>query len=810
MKNLNFMIVALLLMIPSPVIPSGTPPPEASLSGRITDKKTGEALAGVIVYFPDLKTGAVSDQEGRYKITKLPRVTVLIQLSYISYRSLIVTIDLRTVSVMDFEMEYTATELNEVVITGLSKSAEQKRTPTPITVIPRLVLLQNASSNIIDAVASQPGIFQITTGSAISKPVIRGLGYNRVVVINDGIRQEGQQWGDEHGIEIDEYAVNRVEIVKGPASLAFGSDAMAGVINMMAAPSPDEGRINGTVAANYQTNNGLAGMSANMAGNIRGFIWDARFSNKISHAYKNAYDGYVFNSGWRENGANLLAGFIKPWGYSHVNFSIYNLTPGIVEGERDSTTGAFTRSFPVGDTISESIIVTDDDLLSYTPFTPYQKIHHYKVVWNSNFIFRNGSLKTTFGFQQNHRKEFGNVLNAGNYDLYFLLNTFTYDLRYLMPEFSTMSLSFGLNGMRQNSKNRGDEYLVPEYSLFDAGFFILFKKNLGNVDISGGIRFDTRLEQSRKLYLDSLDNRIMAPAVGSVLKFPGFNSGFNGISGSLGATWQITKSVFTKFNISRGFRAPNIGELGVNGIHEGTLRYEIGDPGLSAEHSLQLDYVLGINSEHIAAELDIFNSTINNYIYLRKLSGAAGGDSISGDVSTFRYVAGNARLSGGEVRIDIHPHPYDWIHVENSFSFVTAIQKTQPDSSRHLPSIPAPKWQSSVRIDIKSLSKTIRNAYLQLTVEKYFKQGNYYAAFNTETGTPGYVLLNLGLGTDFWRNEKNLCSLYITMNNLADVAYQSHLSRLKYSELNYSTQRRGVYNMGRNFSLKLIIPVSIR
>jgi iron complex outermembrane receptor protein len=810
MKNLNLIIVILLLMIPGRVIPSGTPPPEASLSGRITDKKTGESLAGVIVYFPDLKTGTVSDLEGRYSISKLPRTSLLVQLSYISYRSIIVTVDLRIVSEQDFEMEYTATELNEVVITGLSKSAEQKRTPTPITVISRMALLQHASSNIIDAVASQPGISQITTGSAISKPVIRGLGYNRVVVINDGIRQEGQQWGDEHGIEIDEYAINRVEILKGPASLAFGSDALAGVINLIPAPSPDEGSIRGTVAANYQTNNGLAGISVNMAGNISGFIWDARFSNKISHAYKNAYDGYVFNSGWRENSANLLLGFIKPWGYSHVNFSIYNLTPGIVEGERDSATGDFTRLFPVGDTLSESRIATDDDLLSYTPYTPYQKIHHFKVVWNSNFIFRNGSLKTAFGLQQNHRKEFGNVLSAGNYDLYFLLNTFTYDLRYIFPEVQTVSLSVGLNGMRQDSKNRGDEFLVPEYSLFDAGFFVLFKKNLRNVDLSGGIRFDTRMERARELYLDSLDNRILAPAVGSLLKFPGFKSQFNGFSGSLGATWQITKSVFTKFNISRGFRAPNIGELGVNGIHEGTLRYEIGDPGLSPEHSLQLDYIFGITTEHIAAEIDIFSSTINNYIYLRKLSSATGGDSISGDVSTFRYVAGNARLSGGEVRVDIHPHPYDWVHVENSFSFVMAVQKDQPDSSRHLPFIPAPKWQSSVRIDIKGFSKTIRNSYLQVTLEKYFKQGKYYSAFNTETGTPGYVLMNLGLGTDLWRNGKNMCSVYFTLNNLADVAYQSHLSRLKYSELNFATQRRGVFNMGRNFSLKLIIPVSIR
>ena len=178
-------------------------------------------------------------------------------------------------------MEYAATEINEVVITGLSKSTEQKRTPTPITVVPRLVLLQSASTNIIDALSTQPGISQITTGTGISKPVIRGLGYNRVVVVNDGTRQEGQQWGDEHGIEIDEYSVDKVEILKGPASLAYGSDALAGVINMLSAPTLPEGKIAANLAANYQSNNGLIGFSAAIAGNHHGMVWDIRYSHKI-------------------------------------------------------------------------------------------------------------------------------------------------------------------------------------------------------------------------------------------------------------------------------------------------------------------------------------------------------------------------------------------------------------------------------------------------------------------------------------------------------------------------------------------------
>ncbi len=339
MKSTIVIIAILLLLTPYQLHAENSGALKGSLSGKITDKKTGEALPGVNIYFPDLKTGTTTDTDGNYKIDNLPLAKVSIQLSYISYRTVLETVDLSAVTAMNFEMEYAATELNEVVVTGLSKSTEQKRNPTPMSIMPKITLLQNSSSNIIDAIATQPGISQITSGSGISKPVIRGLGYNRVVVVKDGIRQEGQQWGDEHGIEIDEFSVNRVEILKGPASLTYGSDAMAGVINLLSAPTLPENQIRGNLMLNYQTNNGLFGASGNLDGNNHGIVWDLRYSYKTAHAYQNRYDGYVYNSGFRENAISLMTGLIRSWGYTNLELSAYNLTPGIIEGERDSTTG---------------------------------------------------------------------------------------------------------------------------------------------------------------------------------------------------------------------------------------------------------------------------------------------------------------------------------------------------------------------------------------------------------------------------------------------------------------------------------------
>jgi iron complex outermembrane recepter protein len=783
--------------------------PQGFLTGKITDKKTGEPLPGVIIYFPDLKIGTTSDTEGNYKITNLPLARVLVQISYISYRTLLETVDLSGVTILDFQLEYVATEINEIVVTGLTKSTEQKRNPAPVSVVPRLVLLQSASANIIDAIATQPGISQITTGSGISKPVIRGLGYNRVVVVSDGIRQEGQQWGDEHGVEIDEFSVNRVEILKGPASIVYGSDAMAGVINMVSAPPLSADEIRGNLIMNYQTNNGLFGISGNMAGNRKGLVWDLRYSHKMAHAYQNRYDGYVFNSGFKENSLSIMTGLVKSWGYSNLSFNEYSLTPGIAEGNRDSMTGHFTRPVALNDSTEINILVSDHDLKSYTPLTPYQKILHYKIVLNNNFILRNSHFRSTIGFQQNHRQEFGDVLHPGQYELYFLLNTLNYDLRYVLPEFRKYSISFGINGMHQTSRNKGDEFLVPEYTLFDIGTFVLVKKSFGKFDLSGGLRYDSRIENGKDLYLNSQGDVLTGPEPGSVQRFSAFHSSFSDLSGSLGSTWQISKVLYTKLNVSRGYRAPNIAELGSNGIHEGTSRYELGDADLKAESSLQFDYTFGVNGEHISAEADIFHNGIYQYIFQRKLSSALGGDSITAGSETFKFVQGDARLMGGEIRIDLHPHPLDWIHYENTFSYVEGYQHNQPDSSRYLPLIPPPRWQSSLRVDIESTGKLFHNIFVQIESDFFFKQDKYYAAYGTETATPRYILFNLGMGTDIIVKGKTLCSFYVSLNNLTDVTYQSHLSRLKYTDINYATNRVGIYNMGRNISFKLIIPVNI-
>ena len=765
------------------------------ISGNITDKQTNEKLTGVSVYISDLKKGTSADKDGNYELSNLKPGKYLLEVSFLGYKTIVISVSVSADAVVDFGLEEAHKELSEVVITGVTRATELKRSPVIIKSLDKNGMNQNASTNVIDALKNVSGISQISTGAAISKPIIRGLGYNRVITLSDGIRQEGQQWGDEHGIEIDEYGVDKVEIVKGPGSLLYGSDGIAGVLNFISPKAPNEGKTKTQLTTNYQSNNNLLGYSVSNAGNKKGFQWLGRFSNKLAGNYQNKYDGKVYNSGFQEHNGSLMLGINKNWGHSYITLSTYNNTLNLVEGERDST-GNFIYTSANGDELT----ATTDDLKGYKIGFLHQEINHLRATSNNYFLLKKGTINADFGVQKNKRKEFGDPAKPNDKALFFDLTTLNYNVRYNLQQRNDWETSFGIGGMQQGNKNRGLEVLIPEYNLFDLGVFAFTQKTIGeNLTFASGLRFDNRAVFSKELLEEGTTD----------LKFSAFTKNYAGVSGSLGFSYQLDKKSTLKLNLSRGFRAPNIAELASNGRHEGTFRYEIGNPNLKSEISHQLDVAYFLNSDHISFEFTPFVNLISNYIYAQKLTDSLGNDIIfdpADPAPAFKFVQGNATLLGGEVFLDIHPHPLDWLHIENSFSYVQATQNNQTADKKHLPFIPAPKYRGELKAQFQKLNGSFSNAYIKFGVDHYFKQDKFFAAYQTETATPAYTLLNAGIGANVKAfNKKDFLSIFISAENLADVAYQSHLSRLKYAPQNTATGRNGVFNMGRNISIKAVL-----
>ena len=686
-------------------------------------------------------------------------------------------------------------QLNELTVTGVTGDTKLKHATAPVSIVTPQMLRATASTNIIDAIAHQPGVSQLTTGGSISKPIIRGLGYNRVVVMSEGVRQEGQQWGDEHGVEVDGNSVGSVEILKGPASLMYGSDAMAGVVILHAQPTLAEGEMKANVSTEYQTNNGLFGYHLSVAGNQKGFVWDARWSQKLAHAYKNKYDGYVPGSQFREQAGRLMLGMNKSLGHSRLTGSVYHLTPGIVEGERDPETG--------------ELECATEDVKTYGKALPFQQVKHYKLVWDNSLNLSSGYLKAIIGYQQNRRQEFEESMDE--YELFFKLHTLTYDLRYITNEWNGWKLSTGIGGMYQKSGNEGEEYLIPDYRLFDFGLYATATKTLGERwTLSGGLRYDHRRLHGDELIEDG------------DLRFTDFSRHFNGLTGSIGTVCNLNDHFNLRLNLARGFRTPNMSELASNGVHEGSIRYEIGDQQLKAEYSLQADLGLDFTSHYVSAQLALFANRIDNYIFTHRIA-----EEMEEGYLTYAYTQGDARLLGFEAGVDIHP--VHSVHFSNTFSYVDAQLLHQSADTKYLPFTPAPHWSSELKWELfhhthstvsphamheyrhahPKSGVALNNLYIAASLDSYLKQTHIYRADDTETKTPGYVLLNLSAGTDIQFNGKKLAELYVTADNLLNKAYQNHLSRLKYTDENVVTGRRGIYNMGRNITFKVVVPITL-
>lgn len=740
----------------------------AEIKGKVIDAKTNEPLSGATIYISDLKATTISDNKGEFLIKNVPaKGKFLVEVRYVGYKTASQLVDLTVSQSLNFALELSVIESAEVVITGTPFSSNNKTNSLAVVSVNREKLAQAAGTNLIDAISRVPGISQVTTGGAISKPSIRGLGYNRVLTIVDGAREEAQQWGDEHGVEVDQFSAARVEILKGPASLLYGSDALGGVINIIDDFVPAEGDFNGNFTTNYATNNGLSASSLMLQGNTNGFVYRGRVS------YKNAYgfgygDKTVPNSGFNETNTSAMLGLNKAWGYTHLNLSRFNTNIGLVEEGPDAS----------GNFIDEDgNVISRADARTRKLGLPFQNINHYRAALNSNILLGGGQLKSTFAFQKNIRKEFEERMDEPG--LHLDLNSFTYDVKYSFANKGVWEPTIGLQGMAQQNTNLGDEYLIPDYTSNNIGVFGYLKRNFSKGAVNFGLRYDYKNINGKDL------------TEGGEKVFSAFENSFSNVSGSVGLAYELAKNLVFRANAGSGFRAPNIAELGANGRHEGTFRYEIGNSNLKQETSLQFDLGLEYTAEKVTFGLNAYNNRIYNYIYPGNFNNETTPFTDEGGLTTilpvYRFVQTDANLIGGEASVDFHL--IKAIHFENSFSYVKG---TNTANDQALPFIPAASLTNELRFE--PTFKGLDDSFIKIGLSNVFKQNRFD---NFETQTDGYTLIDAGIGTAF-KVKNGKIKVWITGQNLGDKLYYNHLSRYK---------PVGIYNQGRNVSFGVSVPL---
>lgn len=767
-----------------------------------------------------------SDQKGFYILKNLPTGALELQFSGVSYKTKRIQTMVESDTLMiSTDLSSLESNLDEVVVTGVNRATALRKSPVPIAVLTKKTMDQNVNTNLIEAIVKGvPGVTAVTTGPNVSKPFIRGLGYNRVLTLYDGLRQEGQQWGDEHGIEVDEYGISRAEVVKGPASLTYGSDALAGVINMIPyTPMQEDGKLTGDFTTNFQSNNGMVGASLGLAYIKNDWKYSFRASGKAAHNYYNKVDGYVFGTAFREYNVSASARVDKSWGYSKTAITYYNNLMEIPDGSRDSLSRRFTRQvLDDGDDIKNRPLVSDQDLKRYSINPLHQHIQHYRFYNASQFKFGSSDLNILIGGQQSVRREYNHPTAPKQAGLYVVLNTLNYDVKYNLPDFAGIESTLGVNGMYQSNRSKdATDFPIPDYDLFDIGAFYFAKKSFGKLDISGGVRMDRRNINWNNFYVGTdaqtgFGRKSDASDQMADLQFPSFNRNYYGFSGSVGLTYNLSEKFLFKANIARGYRAPNITEIGSNGLDPGAHIVYLGNRTFKPEFNLQQDIGVIAYLQDADISLEIFNNNIQNYIYQSRLTDENGNPVVvvPGNL-TYQYQQSKARLYGAELSVNLHPASAKWLNFNNSFAYVVGLNKNEEllrlhgSEAKYLPFIPPLQIRSELKATAQKSIGVFSKPYVKVDAVLFADQNKFYALDNTETFTKGYTLFNAGVGSAIKsKSGKTILDLFVQVDNIFNVAYQSHLNRLKYFEYYEASPngRSGIYNMGRNMSFKVVVP----
>jgi iron complex outermembrane recepter protein len=816
-----------------------------SLSGHVTDTAAHQPVAGATVYFPQLKLGALSDIKGNYKVARLPKGTYEVELEMLGYATLTKLITIQGDVKLDFALVISSASLKEVIITSLGIATTLRRAPAPVSVVTHDMFLQQSSTNVIDAIARQPGITAITTGPGVSKPEINGLGYNRVLTLFDGERQEDFQWGDEHGILIDPYAVYDAEIIRGPASLQYGANAMAGVVSLKSQPFAESGAIRGSIQSEYQTNNGLIGNSIDIGGNHNGLVWDLRGSYEAAHSYQDPHDDYVWGTAFNQDNIRGVIGLNRQWGTTRLMASTLHRQIEIPDGNRDSATGQFEFDVPLGAQFfngkyvagSGQVFPTLANFLSYKPdISSYQLLNHDEIWWQNSIYAGAGRIGADIGYTRSVRHEIdtGNIAEE---------NMFVHDIPYSVKYQveggkSGVKLTTGFNGVYEFMKNGPEppapyigDFEIPDYHIFDIGAYGILQKDFSNLTLSGGLRYDVRSITGQPMYLVNYltpeQQEVPAGTQRAYVQFSAFSKTYTGFSGSIGATYQLPGRNYVKLNLAKSFRAPAINELTSNELNPGAFAYELGDIDLKPEAGYEVDVAYGNNGRDVNFEADGFYNYIDHFIFSDRLGDKNGGDSLIHGKPAYKYTANTAIIAGVAAYFNVHPEGARWLEWDNGFTYIYSFLPGTTDSTRHVPWTPAPRLTSKLRFKLSDKAASIlKGSYFEIGLAKYWAQNDIYSAFWTELPSYAYTLYNMGIGTNFVhrKTKRIVCSLIMNCTNLMNIAYIDHTARTQYfwsyNGINDPTnfghtpavvtrQSEGIYNMGRNVGLKLIFPISV-
>jgi iron complex outermembrane recepter protein len=784
MRRIILIAIALL----SPLISIGLYTVETRITGVVTDGE-GVPIEGAHVYIQELRLGVATNGKGEFTISNAAKGVYRVHVSYLGYRCIHnYTVDTRQGSIHStYVMVPDALDIDAVSVATDRNERLKRENSLPMEMADALFIEQHMGSSLMKSLESIPGVVAMEVGQGFSKPAIRGLGFNRVVVVDNGLKHEGQQWGADHGLEVDQLSVERVEVIKGPASLQHGSDAIGGVVNILPPTIPAAHTVEGSVMAIGKSVNSLMGGSAMVKTRTHNFYTTTRYTHTSFGDYRVPADSIFYNryrlpihnqrlknTAGLERNASITLGVVSPWGRSAITASTVFGRAGFFPG---------SHGIPQANSLTHDGSTRNIEL-------PNQQVSHHRVSWSTVATTRSGRLGLDIGYQNNHRQEWSTFHT--HYDnqeppeenpdleLDFKLHTLSGTALYTHT-LNRISLSAGVNSQYQNNAIGGYSFLLPSYTRLTLGTFALASHSISpSLVANAGIRFD---------YGTISINEFISPYTNQA-KAPNFKGIYHDVTWGAGLSYTPIQALNIKINGGKSFRMPSANELGANGIHHGSFRYEVGDWRITSEYSYQLDFGAYLSLSRFGVGISPFVGYFPNFIFLSPTGSYLhpnGEEIVEADAGqVYQFRQSEALRVGGEIDA--------WVSLTKNLKLLAngeAVFAT--DYTFPLPYTPPPLATIAVQYTLpyywKGLHKLNFRAHGRMAAAQQRNSRN-------ELSTPGYSIYGVSLSGMIVLLPLPV-NVTLQVQNILDRVYWNHVSFYRYIE---------IPEAGRNIQVTLSVP----
>jgi len=748
------------------------------LEGQVRDEDR-QPLPGVHVYVAALQRGAVTDEAGRYVIGDLPVGTYTVDFRFVGFRTVTRSVTLGSGRVtLDVALVPETVVLDEVVTTaeGQARAALNRAVLSVSRLTPK-DLEQLRGQNLGETLAHLPGVTTLSTGPSIAKPVIRGLHSQRVLVLNAGVPQEGQQWGGEHAPEIDPFAPVRIEVVRGAAGVEYGVGAIGGVIRLEPRELPTSPILSGSISFNGFSNSHQGAGSVLLESGVRavpGLGW------RVQGSFRKAGDArtpdYVIgNSAFEEMDGSAAVGYHTDRYGVDVYYSHFGTELGLFKGAHIGNYDDLLRAIERG----QPSIAYD---FTYTIDPPKQHVRHDLLTLRGHYDLAAGDrLEVQYGLQRNRRQEFdahrrfGDPLDEPAFDL--TLTTHTLDAKLRTKPRGALFGVVGLSGMNQGNVNTESGYLIPNFRALTGGGYARATWVREPWTVEAGTRFDYR-------WLEAF------PRENREEGFVRHTHAYANVSGVVGSIWQFAASWSLAVNVGTAWRPPGVNELYNFGVHHGTAQFEIGNADLGGERSYSLDVTLRHVSERARLELSVFNNWMDGYIYLFPEPEPT--VTIRGTFPSFRYAQTDALLRGFDALVEYHPVVFLTLGAR-----VSVMRGDDRQADLPLIFMPAGHFVLSSALSLPDVG-VLRGSQIELEGTFVSRQTRFPAGVDYADPPDGYLLFSAGYRTELMWGTTPI-RLSFSVENLFNTAYRDYLSRFRYF----------IDDPGRNVVLRVQVPLGV-